>query len=490
MCKFNWDFGPPGQTSEDVDLEEALGNLEDVFKDPFSLPPVDLELLLNDSAGSACEASQEQVLGAPSDDDVHSEADPSWEPESSTSPSVPQIPQTRTSSRTTAKRNARRGRGRARSTTSEEEKRERNRAIQARYREKKKAQRQAVETEYLNTVEGLERAREENETRCAKVALLEKLKEVKDSSVAILEHSKSLAHRHGRSASMAVFSFDPKRTRLPVAVIEGIYNTLSTDAGHAILSLPEACAAIRHLSEEYDGDLAKADPHYKEVLEYVRHMTGKQLIDGWRSFAKGLGAALKHSKGDKFFNDPSELNWAVDDVPSSLYQLKTTFQEQMVILSSALQCNTRAVEELFVTPVAPSPIESAKRWQEIVSDMDISASQRSELLKIYQSYCEGVEMRRSARVQAVGSLMEATERACGSMMGLVSDYLSLYECTDMFASSPYVELQAFVDMMHDAGCVLSSLQRAKLVALACPGFPDMVQMMMALEQAESSEDWM
>lgn len=490
MCKFNWDFGPPGQTGGDVDLEDALGHLEDVFKEPLGLPELDFDVILNDSAGSACEASQERERGRSSEDE-QSEADPSWNPALSKSEDQTHLttaPSTSLRANSVPKRNGKgrgRGRGRARSSASEEEKKQRNRAIQARYRQKKKAQREAVEVEYLNTLEDLERERAEYESRSARVAMLERIREVKDASVAILEDSK-MSCSQGKLSSSLLPELKSQNYRLPLKVIEDIYNRLSDDIGHAVMTLSEACRAMRHLSEENNGDLMKADPNYGIVVEYVRHMTGKQLIEGWRNFARALSTSLQK---ENYESNPAELNWALDDLPGTIYNLKPAFQEQLVIISTALQINIHAVEELFETTVASTPMEMSNRWQEIIVDMGITPKQRSELLKLFERYCNDMEVRQSNRMQAISALLDATDRKAGSLSCLVKDYLNLYECTAGLASSPQIEMHAFMDLMHGASNILSLYQRAKMVSMACPGFPDIIQLMLALEQQETSTDW-
>ena len=123
--------------------------------------------------------------------------------------------------------------------------------------------------------------------------------------------------------------------------------------------------------------------------------------------------------------------------------------------------------------------------------MQITSQQRNKLLVMFQAYDSRVSSLRAQRIQVVESLKRSTSGGEGgstvdNLHLMMERYLTLFDSSGKLAATPDSELMAMIDFMRDTGTVWTMLQRAKMVSLAYPAFPDTVMFVKAV--AEMSEE--
>lgn len=424
-----------------------------------------------------------------------------------------------------------RGRGRGKTYVTAEERRLKNREIQARYREKRKSAREELEASHSQVTRELGDAQVENKDERERNVVLEKVLVLRDAAVNVLEQSKlsgcngvqpgsnsgaimSINEREekglidGRNINYVPGSVDFSMSKLmsnsnsmssedagdttsepvgvPAPIVESMYRTLSFDNGGPIQSFAEAYEVVTHLHEA-KGDLASVDPSYAFVVSKVKGMSGEQLVQGWRSFALTLRDLLDvHEKEISDGQSASLVNWAYDKPPPVLEQILPLFMEQVVVLSTALRHNVVALEALFNTASEPC-MNSPEKWKELALAMEISPKQRAAVLKHYRYYIDRVTDLRSRQASMVRCLQSATSQkeddsaqAVTSLQRMMERYLTLVDASGRLMASPDSELMAMIQLMRETGKVWTTLQKAKLVAMAYPAFPDTVQLMRAV----------
>jgi hypothetical protein len=419
-----------------------------------------------------------------------------------------------------------RGRGRGKTYVTAEERRLKNREIQARYREKRKSAREELEASHSQVTRELGDAQVENKDERERNVVLEKVLVLRDAAVNVLEQSKqsgcngvqpgknmdtaiSINEREekgviderdipgsadfsmSKSKSNSMSSEDAGDTTgepdgVPAPIVESMYRTLSFDNGGPIQSFAEAYEVVTHLHEA-KGDLASVDPSYAFIVSKVKGMSGEQLVQGWRSFALTLRDLLDvHEKEISDGQSASLVNWAYDKPPAVLEQILPLFMEQVVVLSTALRHNVVALEALFNTASEPC-MNAPERWRELALAMEISPKQRAAVLKHYRYYMDRVADLRSRQASMVRCLQSATAQkeddsaqAVTSLQRMMERYLTLIDASGRLMASPDSELMAMIQLMRETGKVWTTLQKAKLVAMAYPAFPDTVQLMRAV----------
>lgn len=250
----------------------------------------------------------------------------------------------------------RRGRGRPRGPPiSAEERREKNRQVQARYREKQRSMLAELETRHAQTAEEIERERGQFEAAAHGAELLAKRLSVKEAVVAILERGRSSAARptgpgignggaDNTVASLAMAS----APLVPRPTVHSLYQQFSSDFGAPLGSIADGYEAAERL--ERDAEIARQFPLYGEVMAAVRTMTGHQLIQGWRTFALQMRVMLeRHEMALSGGAAASSRHWQFGQLPPALAQVEPLFQEQVIVLSTALRYNLPAMETLFAT---------------------------------------------------------------------------------------------------------------------------------------------
>lgn len=421
-----------------------------------------------------------------------------------------------------------RGRGRGRTYVTAEERRLKNREIQARYREKRKSAKEELEASFSQVSNELVDAKVENNEERERNVVLEKVLVLRDAAVNVLEQGKHCfpgncaqpekdvgatseivqekdekigEERYGAndvlfslSLSKSVSSEDVSEAiagepvGVPAPIVESMYRTLSFDNGGPIQSFAEAYEVVTHLHEA-KGDLESVDPSYAFVVSKVKSMSGEQLVQGWRSFALTLRDLLDvHEKDISDGQSASLVNWAYDKPPAVLEQILPLFMEQVVVLSTALRHNVAALEVLFNTASEPC-MNSPEKWKELALAMEISPKQRAAVLKHYRYYTDRVAELRSRQISMVKCLQGATiagqdsvdsGQAVTSLQLMMERYLTLVDSSGRLMANPDSELMAMIELMRETGKVWTTLQKAKLVAMAYPAFPDTVQLMRAV----------
>lgn len=402
----------------------------------------------------------------------------------------------------------RRGRGRAKSNLSAEERRLKNREIQARYRAKQRSSRSELETAHTQASDDLEKARGENDIAKERNVMLEKLLVVKDVSVDILQGKgkvelssvsseeapkKKAGHvivETGDSGTTGDTGRSSDSNSVPQPVVHSLYQTFSIDLGGPVTSIADAYVAAERLHEEH-GDLAVKYPHYAEIAATVKTMTGHQLVQGWRSFTLQLRSILEEHERELTNGVPAcNLHWSWGNPPQVLMKIVPLFEEQVVILSTALRHNLQAVQALFDT--AGEVEDPSTFWRNVAKEIQITPLQRNKLMAMSKGYDSRVASLRAQRIDVVESLRHATTPGKGgcpveNLHVMMEKYLTLFDTSGKLAATPDSELLALIELMQNTGSVWTMLQRAKMVALAYPVFPDTVMFVKAVAEMSVEE---
>ncbi len=226
-------------------------------------------------------------------------------------------------------------------------------------------------------------------------------------------------------------------------------------------------------------------------MNAVRMMSGHQLVQGWRSFALQVRELLdRHERTLTGGAAASSLHWSWDNPPPLLAKVEPLFQEQVVVLSTALRYNLPAVETLFATAgdIGPDP---GAFWRGVARSMDVTPAQLDKLSALWRAHTSRTAALRAARTAVVESLETgaAEDGACpvGDLRAMMARYLNLFDSSGMLAAIPDTELAALIDVMRDTGKVWTMMQRAKMVAMSYPAFPDTVAFLRAVAEMAPEE---
>lgn len=234
-----------------------------------------------------------------------------------------------------------------------------------------------------------------------------------------------------------------------------------------------------------------ADPHYAEIAATVKCMTGHQLVQGWRTFTLQLRSILEEHERELTNGVPAcNLHWSYGNPPQVLANILPLFEEQVIILSTALRHNLQAVQALFDT--AGEVQDPSTFWRNVAKQIQITPAQRNKLLAMSKGYTSRVASLRAQRLDVVESLKQATaaeqgEISVDNLHVMMERYLTLFDTSGKLAATPDSELMALIEFMQQSGSVWTMMQKAKLVALAYPVFVDTVSFVKAVSEMSEEE---
>lgn len=215
-------------------------------------------------------------------------------------------------------------------------------------------------------------------------------------------------------------------------------------------------------------------------------MTGHQLVEGWRSFALSLRDILDLHEQELTKGIPaSHLHWDVANPPGDLSKIAPLFQEQVVVLSTALRYNLPAIQALFDT-AGDVDADPASYWLRVANALDITRPQLQKLEALWRGYSARMGSLVAQRAHVVESMRHAARVAdlggcpVGNLHLMMQQYCSLFDASGKLAATPDSELMALMELMQGTGKVWTLMQKAKLVAMSHPAFPDIVQFLRAV----------
>lgn len=227
-----------------------------------------------------------------------------------------------------------------------------------------------------------------------------------------------------------------------------------------------------------------ADPHFSLVAATAKELTGAELIQAWHEFALSLQDILEEAEADAAKRGDSLEDYDYLNPPYPLNKCVPIFQELVLLLGSALRHNLPAVQELFATTsninCADGSVEAA--WQRIAQAMKISSAQRIKVLGHWTGYQAKMRALEKERQQAAQSLaaVAAGTGPITSLQRMMEEYLLLFDSSSKVSAAPNGELLAMLELMRHTGHVFTMLQKVRMVVMAYPAYPDIVQLMRAI----------
>ncbi|GAB4818491.1 hypothetical protein N2152v2_005537 [Parachlorella kessleri] len=215
---------------------------------------------------------------------------------------------------------------------------------------------------------------------------------------------------------------------------------------------------------------AEAD---QRVIDAVKDCTPEQYIRGWRSFSHFVRDVV------------TEYDLTHD--PQVLSRIKPIMEARAVNLTLMLRHNPICVQQLFASSAdhGLSEEEVPLKWDAVAAGMAMSPVQRERYNQLVEAYLQKVERLRVQKSHTVRLMRQASTdsmAAAGGLSGMMQHYLTLLDAAANLSSYPESEFTALLEFMGESGRILTPMQKARLVALSYPSFPDILQIVQAVRR--------
>ncbi|GAB4816020.1 hypothetical protein N2152v2_003066 [Parachlorella kessleri] len=212
------------------------------------------------------------------------------------------------------------------------------------------------------------------------------------------------------------------------------------------------------------------------VVEEVKACTPQQFVKGWQTLAGRIRDVL--------------IEYDMTRNPSTLLRLKPLMESWGVTMMLMLRYKPSCVQRLFASSAEHGILEheALEKWESIAAAMALTPGQRQRYVREFETYRSRAQGLREQREQAVARIQQAsivpTSMQGLGLNGIMSSYLQVADATAELASAPAQEFAELLDYMSRVGRVLTPLQKARVLAMSHPHFPEMFQIAEAVKRLE------
>ncbi|KAL4422589.1 hypothetical protein ABPG75_008786 [Micractinium tetrahymenae] len=218
-----------------------------------------------------------------------------------------------------------------------------------------------------------------------------------------------------------------------------------------------------------------------DLVQKVQVISAEEFVADWRKQALAIRAVL-------------EAHDLAAGGEAELARVLHFLREFSCLMGLALRLRPAVAQALFATAADAPP----GRWEAVAAAIAPTRAQRTAICQLWHAYAgqvQALSAERAAAIQAVhhaATHPPAAGRAAGflpadTLGALMSRYLGLFDAAGKLSTLRDAEFIAMLQFLGRIGLVFSPVQKARLAAVSCPHFPDIVQISRLLAEEGEAE---